>query len=56
MGFFAKIKAKEDARKSKELALAQMKTAKAKKRSKKVNNNEDTMVKRWVKEMEKKAD
>jgi hypothetical protein len=55
-GFLAETRAKEEAKRTKEIAIEQKKLARAKKKKEKENHGVDAMVKKWIKEMEKKVD
>lgn len=51
-GFLAETTAKEEAKRTKEMAIEQKKLAKAEKET----HGVDAVVKKWIKEMEKKVD
>jgi hypothetical protein len=55
-GFLAETRAKEEAKRTKEIAIEQKKLPKAKKKKEKDNHRVDAMVKKWIKEMQKKVD
>ena len=56
IGFLTENKEKEDAKNAKDAALEEKRKARVENKKEKENIRVDAMVKRWIKEMEKKVD